>query len=139
MPSTNHCSGLQPAFCRRTSLAVVPPTNHYNYLWYVFCSESFSFLCPTHKACIYLQCAFCRWILLFPLYTIYTPLQLFMVCVLSMTLLSFVQLCSVITQLPSLNPFMPSGFFYFNSLDKFISYISGVWLVIIIVMFCKKL
>ena len=33
-----------------------------------------------------------------------------------------------------LNPFMPSGVFYFNSLDRFISYIRGVWLVIIIVM-----
>ena len=25
-----------------------------------------------------------------------------------------------------LNPFMPSGFFYFNSLDRFIFYIRGV-------------
>ena len=25
------------------------------------------------------------------------------------------------------NPFMPSGFFYFNSLDRFTSYIRGVW------------
>ena len=29
---------------------------------------------------------------------------------------------------------MPSGFSYFNSLDKFISYIRGVWLVFISVM-----
>ena len=29
---------------------------------------------------------------------------------------------------------MPSGFFYFNSLDKFISYTMGVWLVFIIVI-----
>ena len=39
----------------------------------------------------------------------------------------------------NVNPFMPSGFFYFNSLDKFISCIRGVWLVIIIVMFCGKI
>ena len=34
---------------------------------------------------------------------------------------------------------MPSGFFYFNSLDKFISYIRDVWLFffIIIVMFIE--
>ena len=32
-------------------------------------------------------------------------------------------------------PFMPSGFFYFNSLDSFISYIRSVWLVFITVMF----
>ena len=38
-----------------------------------------------------------------------------------------------------LNPFMPSGFFYFNSLDRFISYIRGVWLVLIIVMFCRNI
>ena len=37
------------------------------------------------------------------------------------------------------NPFMPSGFFYYNSLDRFISFINGVRLVIIIVMFCRKL
>ena len=39
----------------------------------------------------------------------------------------------------SLNPFMPSGFIYRNFLDRFISYIRGVWLVIIIVMFCRKI
>ena len=30
----------------------------------------------------------------------------------------------------SLNPFMPSRFFYFNSLDKYISYIRIVWIVL---------
>ena len=30
---------------------------------------------------------------------------------------------------------MPGGFFYFNSLDGVISYIRGVWLIFIIVMF----
>ena len=33
------------------------------------------------------------------------------------------------------NPFMPSGFLYFNSLDSFISYIWGVWLVFSITIF----
>ena len=37
-----------------------------------------------------------------------------------------------------INPCMPSVFFYFNSLDKFISYIRGVWLVFIIVMFYRN-
>ena len=32
---------------------------------------------------------------------------------------------------------MLSGFFYYNSLDKFISYIKGVWLVFTIVMFIE--
>ena len=32
---------------------------------------------------------------------------------------------------------MPSGFFYFNSLDGFISYIRGVWLVFIIIIFAE--
>ena len=32
---------------------------------------------------------------------------------------------------------MPTGFFYFNSLDKFISYIRGFWLVFIIVTFME--
>ena len=36
------------------------------------------------------------------------------------------------------NPFMPSGLFYLNSLDRFISYRRGVWLLIlIIIMFCR--
>ena len=38
----------------------------------------------------------------------------------------------------SFNPFMPSGRFYLNSLDRFISYIGGVWLVFIIAMFCRN-
>ena len=33
---------------------------------------------------------------------------------------------------------MLSGFFYFNSLYRFISYIRGVWSVIIIVMFVER-
>ena len=33
------------------------------------------------------------------------------------------------------NPYMPSGLFYLNSLDRFISYIGGVWLVFNITMF----
>ena len=37
------------------------------------------------------------------------------------------------------NPFMPSGLFYLDSLDRSISYIRGIWLVFIIVMFCKKI
>ena len=36
------------------------------------------------------------------------------------------------------NPFMPSGLFYLNSLDRFISYIGGVWLVVIITMFDRS-
>ena len=36
----------------------------------------------------------------------------------------------IIKQLP--DPFMQSGFFYFSFLNRFISYISGVWLVIIV-------
>ena len=32
---------------------------------------------------------------------------------------------------------MPSGFFYLNILDRFISYIKGDWLKFIIVMFCR--
>ena len=36
-----------------------------------------------------------------------------------------------------LNPFVPRGFFYFNCLDGFNSYISVVWLVFIIVMFVE--
>ena len=35
-----------------------------------------------------------------------------------------------------INPFMPSGFFYFNSLDRFISYIKGVWLVFFLLFSC---
>ena len=38
-----------------------------------------------------------------------------------------------------INPFMPSGFFYINSLDRFISNIRGVWLAFIIVMFCRNI
>ena len=38
----------------------------------------------------------------------------------------------------STNPFMLSGLFYLNSLDRFIPYIGGVWLVFIITMFCKN-
>ena len=37
-----------------------------------------------------------------------------------------------------LNPFMSSRCSYFSSLDKFISYIIGVWLVFIIVMFYRN-
>ena len=33
---------------------------------------------------------------------------------------------------------MPSGLFYFKYLDKSISYIKGVWLVFIIIMFCRN-
>ena len=36
------------------------------------------------------------------------------------------------------NPFMPNGFFYHNSLDTSIFYIRGVWVVFIIIMFCRK-
>ena len=35
-------------------------------------------------------------------------------------------------------PFKPSGLFYLNSLDRSISFIRGVWLNFIIVMFCKN-
>ena len=44
-----------------------------------------------------------------------------------------------LTELLPLNPFIPSGFFYFNSLDRFIFYIRGVWLVFIIFMFCRNI
>ena len=45
------------------------------------------------------------------------------------------KLSSELTQrVVKVNPFMPSGFFYFKSLDRFIFYIRGVWLVFIIVM-----
>ena len=37
------------------------------------------------------------------------------------------------------NPFMPNGFFYFNFLDRSISYIEGVWLVFIVAMFCRNI
>ena len=37
-----------------------------------------------------------------------------------------------------LKPFMPSGLFYFNSLDGSNSYIKGVWLFFIIIMFCRS-
>ena len=36
-----------------------------------------------------------------------------------------------------LNPFMPSGSFYFNILDRFISYIRGFWLVFIMPWFVE--
>ena len=39
-------------------------------------------------------------------------------------------------RIQSLNPFMPSGLFYLNSLDRSISNIRDVWLVFIIIMFC---
>ena len=35
------------------------------------------------------------------------------------------------------NPFIPSGFFYLNSLDRSISYRRGVWLLFIITMFIE--
>ena len=35
------------------------------------------------------------------------------------------------------NPFMPSGFFYLNSLNMFISYIRGVWLVLLLSCFIE--
>ena len=35
------------------------------------------------------------------------------------------------------NLFMPSGFAYFNSLDKFISYVRGVWLVLLLSCFIE--
>ena len=38
----------------------------------------------------------------------------------------------------TLNPFMPNWFFYLNSLDRSISYIRGLWLVFIIIMFCRN-
>ena len=35
--------------------------------------------------------------------------------------------------------FMPNGLFYHNSLDRFISYVKGVWLVyIIIIIMCGR-
>ena len=36
------------------------------------------------------------------------------------------------------NPFINSGLFYLNSIDRSVSYISGVRLVFIIVMFCRN-
>ena len=35
-----------------------------------------------------------------------------------------------------LNPFMPSGLFYLNSLDRSISYIKGSWLVFFLLLSC---
>ena len=35
------------------------------------------------------------------------------------------------------NPFMPNGFFYLNSLNRFISYIKVVWLVFIVTIFVE--
>ena len=37
-----------------------------------------------------------------------------------------------------INPFMPSGIFYHNSFDRSFCYIRGVWLVFIIIMFCRN-
>ena len=37
-----------------------------------------------------------------------------------------------------LNPFMPSGLFHLTSLDRSISYVSSVWLVFIITIFCRN-
>ena len=37
------------------------------------------------------------------------------------------------------NPFVPNGLFYLKTLDKSISCIRGVWLVFIIMMFCRFL
>ena len=37
-----------------------------------------------------------------------------------------------------MSSFMTSGLFYLNSLDRFISYIEGVWLVFVITMFYKS-
>ena len=36
------------------------------------------------------------------------------------------------------DPFIPSGLFYLNSLDRSISYIRGIWLVFIIFMFYRN-
>ena len=36
-----------------------------------------------------------------------------------------------------INPFMPNGLFYLNSFNRSISHIRGVWLVFIIIMFCR--
>ena len=36
------------------------------------------------------------------------------------------------------NPFMSSRLFYLKSLDKFISYIGGVWVIFIFTKFCKN-
>ena len=38
----------------------------------------------------------------------------------------------------NINPFMPSRLFYLNSLDRYIPYIRGVRLVLIIVMFHRN-
>ena len=43
----------------------------------------------------------------------------------------------LLPHLKQVNPFVPSGFFYFNSLVGFISCIRGVLLVFIIVMFVE--
>ena len=37
-----------------------------------------------------------------------------------------------------INPFMPSEFFYFNLLNRFIFYIRGVWLAFIFFTFCRR-
>ena len=37
-----------------------------------------------------------------------------------------------------IKPFMPSGLFYLNSLDRPISYIRDVWLVFIIIIFSSN-
>ena len=41
------------------------------------------------------------------------------------------------TKLIPFNLFKPSGLFYLNSLDRSIICIRGVWLVFIIIMFCR--
>ena len=45
---------------------------------------------------------------------------------------------SIIEGSSGINPFMASGFFYHNTLDWSISYIRGVRLVFIIIMFCRN-
>ena len=48
------------------------------------------------------------------------------------------QSVDVANSIMKINTFMPSGLFYLKSLDKFISYIGGVWLNFIITTFCKN-
>ena len=49
----------------------------------------------------------------------------------------YVFLVSEVVFTEFINPYVPSRFFYFNSLHDFISYIRGVWLVFIIAMFVE--
>ena len=44
-----------------------------------------------------------------------------------------------ISGLNAFNPFMPSGLFYYNSLDRFISNRRSVWLVLMITIFVEFL